>query len=151
MANAYAQLYVQLVFGVKGYLPVINEVHRDRIEKYICGIVQNTKCKPISIYCNPNHLHLLIRLHQTMTVADIVREIKSTSTRFINENKLVKGHSEWQRGYGAFSYNQSAIEAVCKYIRNQHEHHKKTTFQEEYLAFLNAFKIEYDKKYVFDE
>ena len=149
MPNAYIQLYAQIVFATKNYQPVIIEAHRDRIEKYICGIVRKTNCKPISIYCNPNHLHLLISIHQTTSVANIVKDVKSSSSRFINENRLVKGHFEWQRGYGAFSYNQSMIETVCKYIRNQPEHHRKTTYKEEYIAFLKAFGIEYDEKYVF--
>jgi len=88
-------------------------------------------------------------MHQTTNVADIVKDIKSISSRFINENKLIKGHFEWQRGYGAFTYNQSMVETVSKYIRNQPEHHRKRAYKQEYLSFLKAFGIEYDDKYVF--
>jgi REP element-mobilizing transposase RayT len=150
MANAYTQLYVQLIFAVKNHQAMIDEPHRDVIEKYICGIAKNIKCRPLSIYCNPDHTHLLLGLHQTVAVADAVRDIKSFSSRFINENRLVKDYFDWQTGYGGFSYGKSQVDAVCRYIANQHEHHKKVSFKEEYLSFLKAFDVPYDERYLFD-
>lgn len=150
MANTYTQLYIQLIFAVKHQQAVIHENNRERIEKYICGITKNLNCKPISIYCNPNHIHLLLSVHPSICLSAAVRDIKSFSSRFINENQLVGGHFKWQRGYGAFSYSQSQIEKVKNYIANQKEHHRKITFKEEYISLLKAFEIEYDEKYVFD-
>lgn len=125
MANSYTQLYVQIVFAVKNRQSLIVPQIKDRIEKYICGIASNVRCKPISIYCNPDHLHLLVSIKPVICVADAIRDIKSFSSRYINENRMVKGHFEWQTGYGAFSYGQSQVEAVKSYIANQYDHHLK--------------------------
>ena len=150
MANSYTQLYVQMVFAVKNRQSLIFPEVKDRIEKYICGIASNIKCKPISIYCNPDHVHLLANIKPVVSIADAIRDIKSFSSHYINENHLVKGHFEWQTGYGAFSYGQSQIEAVKTYIANQYNHHKKRSFKEEYLALLTAFQVDYDDSYLFD-
>jgi len=93
-----------MVFAVKNRQSLILPENRDSIEKYICGIASNIKCKPISIYCNSDHAHLLTSIKPVTCVADAIRDIKSFSSRYINENRLVKGHFEWQTGYGAFSY-----------------------------------------------
>jgi hypothetical protein len=85
-----------------------------------------------------------------MSVADLARDIKSFSSRFINERELTQRSFHWQNGYGSFSYGQSQIDTVCKYIQNQQEHHRKVSFREEYIMFLKAFKIEYDEKFLFD-
>ena len=150
MANSYSQLYVQMVFAVKNRQSLIFPENRDRIEKYICGIGSNIKCQPISIYCNPDHTHLLVSIKPVVCIADAIRDIKSFSSRFINENRLVKGHFEWQTGYGVFSYGQSQIDQVKTYIDNQYNHHKKRSFKDEYIALLQAFEVEYDENYLFD-
>jgi len=148
MANSFTQLYVQIVFAVKNRQSLILPENRVRIEKYICGIASNIKCKPISIYCNPDHTHLLVSIKPVCSVSSAVRDIKSFSSRFINENRLAKSHFEWQTGYGAFSYGQSQVENVKKYIANQENHHRKSSFKDEYLAFLRAFRIDYDDDYI---
>jgi REP element-mobilizing transposase RayT len=152
MANTYTQLFTQAVFAVKKShtAVLIPDTQRERIEKYICGIAANIQCKPIAIYCNPDHLHFLFSQHPTVSISDAMRDIKSFSTRFINENKLTTEHFEWQTGFGAFSYGRSQISAVCRYIKNQAEHHKKNTFKKEYLAFLKAFEVKFDENYLFD-
>ena len=150
MANSYTQLYVQIVFAVKNRQSLISFEVKDKIEKYICGIASNINCKPIAVYCNPDHTHLLVSIKPIKCVADVVRDIKSFSSRYINENRLVKGRFEWQTGYGAFSYGQSQVERVKAYIRNQGAHHKERTFKEEYVLLLKAFCIDYDDSYLFD-
>ena len=150
MANTYTKIYLQLIFAVKNRQSLITETHRQRIEKYICGIAQTRNCIPFSIYCNPDHTHFLLCIPPQKNIADIVRDIKSFSSHFINENKLTRGHFQWQTGYAAFSYGRSQIEQVCKYIENQTIHHQKKLFRDEYLALLKAFEIEYNEKYVFD-
>jgi len=150
MANTFTQLYVQTVFAVKNRQSLILQENKVRIEQYICGIASNIKCDPISIYCNPNHTHLLISIKPVVCIADIIRDIKSFSSRFINENQLVKGHFEWQTGYGAFSYGKSQISQVKVYIENQYHHHKKRSFKDEYVNLLKLFDIEYDERYLFD-
>jgi REP element-mobilizing transposase RayT len=150
MANSFTQLYVQIVFAVKGRQSFILSENRDQVEKYICGIASKLQCKPIAIYCNPDHVHLLISIKPMVCIADAIRDIKSFSSRYINENRLTKGHFEWQIGYGAFSYGQSQVDNVKDYIANQHIHHERRTFKEEYKALLDAFQIKYDEKFLFE-
>jgi REP element-mobilizing transposase RayT len=139
-----------MIFAVKNRQSLIVPPMKNQVEKYIWGIASNIKCNPIAIYCNPDHLHLLASIKPTTCVADAIRDIKSFSSRYINENRFIKEHFEWQTGYGAFSYGQSQVETVKTYIANQYNHHKKQSFKEEYMAFLSTFCVDYDEKYVFD-
>jgi putative transposase len=150
MANTYTQLLIQVVFAVKGRQNLILEKNREPIEKSICGIISNKKSKPLAIYCNPDHCHVLVGLHPTVSVSQFVSDIKANSSKWINEQKLVSREFEWQDGYGAFSYAKSQLDIVVKYILNQPIHHRRFTFREEYLDFLKKFEIEYDEKYLFD-
>jgi len=150
MPNTYTQIYVQIIFAVKGRQNLISEKFRNPLEKYICGIVSNKKSKPLAIYCNPDHTHILIGLHPSISISEMAREMKSNSPKWINEQKLIVGKFSWQEGYGAFTYSKSQIDVVIKYILNQPIHHKKKTFKEEYLDFLQKFEVSYDEKYLFD-
>jgi REP element-mobilizing transposase RayT len=151
MANTYSQMYVHLVFAVKSnHLSLIKEAHRDTMEKYICGIISNCKSKPLAIYCNPDHTHLFIGLHPSISVSEIVNKIKVNSSRFYHTSMESNRFFAWQDGYGVFSNSHSQIDAVCHYIKQQKEHHRKHTFQEEYLDMLEKSKIEYDPNYLFD-
>ena len=98
----------------------------------------------------PNHIHILIGMRPNIALSDLVRDIKSSSSNFINSKKWVKGKFNWQIGFGAFSYSNSQLDNVIKYVLNQEEHHKRKSFKEEYLEFLSKFEIEYDEKYLFD-
>jgi len=150
MANTYTQMYVQIVFSVQGRTNIISERFRDELEKYICGIVSANKCKPLAIYCNPDHSHVFVGIHPTISVSKITEQIKSGSSNWINERKFIVGKFNWQDGYGAFTYSKSQVDNVVKYIQNQPEHHKKQTFREEYLLLLEKFEIDYDTKYLFE-
>jgi REP element-mobilizing transposase RayT len=150
MANTFSQMYVQIVFAVLGRANVINEIHRVELEKYVCGIVSNKKCKPLSIFINPEHVHLLFGLHPTISVSDITRDIKAGSSGFINDRKWVAGKFNWQDGFGSFTYSKSQIGTVIKYILNQPEHHKKNSFKEEYLTLLQKNEIKYEDRYLFE-
>ena len=97
----------------------------------------------------PDHIHFLIGMNPTCCLSDLVREIKKSSNDFVKDEKLSKFNFSWQQGYGAFSYGQSQLDIVIKYIMNQKEHHKKRTFKDEYIGFLKKFKIEYEEKYLF--
>lgn len=149
MPNTYTQLLIQLVFAVKGRESLITASIRERLEKYICGIATNKKHKPLAIYCMPDHMHFLIGLSPNQSIADIVKQIKTNSNTFVNDNHLTQQQFSWQEGYGAFSYSKSALDTVVKYILNQKDHHKNQTFREEYLQFLRKFEVEYDEKYLF--
>ncbi|MDD5361628.1 MAG: IS200/IS605 family transposase [Ignavibacteria bacterium] len=150
MSNTYSQIYIHIVFAVKGRAFQISENHRTVIEKYICGIIDNSRCKSLAIYCNPDHTHILVSFSPLVSVSDLTRLIKANSSKFINENKWFLGKFYWQEGYGAFSCSKSKIEGVKDYILNQQRHHRKKTFQEEYISILKECKIEYDNRYLFE-
>ncbi len=150
MPNTYTQIYIQIVFAVKGRQNLIAQQNREELHKYITGIVQNREQKMLSIFAMPDHIHMLVGLKPNITISDLVRDIKAGSSKFINESKWINSKFNWQEGFGAFSYSKSQIDNVCKYILNQEEHHKKQTFKEEYLDFLNKFEIEFDEKYLFE-
>jgi REP element-mobilizing transposase RayT len=150
MPNTYSQIYIQIVFAVKGRQNLIHESFRIELEKYITGIVTNKYQKLLAIYCNPDHTHILVGLKPTISISDLVRDIKANSSKFISDNNLVNGKFNWQDGFGAFSYSKSQLDNVVKYILNQAEHHKQKTFKAEYLDFLQKFEIEYDEKYLFE-
>ncbi|MBL7995676.1 IS200/IS605 family transposase [bacterium] len=148
MANTYTQIYIQIVFAVKGRQNLIPDIHKDELFKYITGIVRNKDQKLIVINGMPDHIHILIGLKPETTLSDLVRDIKANSSKFINDKKWFRGKFNWQEGFGAFSYSQSQLDSVITYIRNQEKHHSKTAFEKEYKKLLETFNVEYDKKYL---
>lgn len=151
MANTFIQIHIHFVFAVKFRHGIIQTKWKDNLYKYITGIVQNNNHKLLEINGMPDHIHILIGLRASQSISDLMKAVKQGSSLWINENRLTSGHFEWQEGYGAFSYSKSQISSVIRYIQNQEEHHKKNTFREEYLGFLQKFEIEYDEKYIFKE
>lgn len=149
MANTFSQIYIQTVFAVSGRLSLIKPAFKEDLYKYIAGIVRNQGQKLISINGMPDHVHILIGLRPVMALADLVQEIKSDSTNFINKNKWVHGKFSWQEGYGAFSYGHSQLDTIIRYIQNQEKHHRRRSFKDEYLSLLRKFDIAFDDKYVF--
>src|SRR5215813_14320528 len=109
MANTYSQIYIQLVFAVQERANLIHPNHREELHRYITGIVTNRAQKLLSIFCVPDHAHLLVGLKPSIAISDLVRDIKAGSSNFINENRWVRGHFNWQEGFGAFSYSHSHI------------------------------------------
>jgi putative transposase len=150
LANTYSQVYLHIVFAVKGRQNLIRVEIREDLHKYITGIITNRDQKLLSIFCMPDHTHLLVSLKPSISISDLVRDIKAGSSKFINNTKLIKGKFSWQEGFGVFSYSRSQIDTVIKYIQNQEKHHRKKSFKEEYLEFLEKFAVEYDEKYLFE-
>jgi len=150
MANTYSQIYLQFVFAVKYRAALIPGEHREEIERYICGIVSNRHARVIAIYCRPDHIHILVTIRPTESIPDLVREIKSSSSKFINMKSWMKRKFHWQVGYGVFSYGKSQLDIVSRYIANQQQHHERTSFQTEYLGLLKKFEIDFDAKYLFE-
>ena len=149
MPGTFSQIYIQIVFAVKGRESLIMTDWEEDLYKYISGIITNKEQKILAINGMPDHIHLLIGMKPSCCLSDLVREIKKASNTFIKDKKLSKYKFQWQEGFGAFSYNHSAIDRVIKYINNQKEHHKKQSFRDEYLDFLNKFQIEHNTKYLF--
>ncbi len=150
MANTFTQLYIHIVFSTKHREPIIAKSYQEELHKYITGIVRNQNQKLIAINSMPDHIHILIGLKPTITISDLVRDIKRDSSAFVNEKRLAMGHFGWQEGYGGFSYGHSQLDSIIQYIQNQEQHHRVRTFKEEYLELLDKFHVEYDPKYVFD-
>ncbi len=148
--STFSQIYIQIVFAVKGRASMIQPEWEERLYKYITGIVQNKGQKMLAINGVSNHIHFLIGMKPACSLSDLVREIKKSSNEFINENKFTKYKFNWQEGFGAFSYSHSQLTNVINYIHDQKVHHRKTTFKEEYIDFLKNFQIEYDEKYLFE-
>lgn len=148
--STYSQIYIQIVFAVKGRDSLIAKNWEDELYKYITGIITNKGQKLIAINGMPDHIHILIGMKPTCCLSDLVREIKKSTNEFIKEKKFTRLNFQWQEGYGAFSYSHSALDNVIAYINNQKEHHTKKTFREEYVEFLEKFKIEYKKEYLFE-
>lgn len=151
MANTYTQIHIHFVFAVKFRHGIIQSKWKEDLYKYITGIIQNNNHKLLAINGMSDHIHILIGLRPAQSISDLMKEVKQSSSKWINENKLTNGHFEWQEGYGAFSYSKSQISQVINFIQNQEIHHKKKTFKEEYVDFLEKFEIDYDEKFVFKE
>ena len=150
MADTFSQIYIQIVFAVKYRNALILKEWEENLYKYITGIIQNKNQKMLSINGTNNHIHFFIGMKPTCCLSDLVREIKKASTSFIKEENFTPFKFRWQEGYGAFSYSHSQLDNVIRYIENQKEHHRKKTFKEEYIAFLNAFEIEFKDDFLFD-
>lgn len=150
MANTYTQIYVQVVFAVRGRQSLIAPQHREELHKFITGIVQARDHKMLAVFCMPDHLHFLAGIKPRMAISDLVRDVKSASSAFIGEKGWVPSKFSWQEGFGAFSYSRSQIDSVIRYILNQEEHHRKKTFRSEYLTFLKDFDIPYEDRFLFE-
>ena len=150
MPNTYSQIYIQIVFAVKGGQNLISKNNREELHKYITGIVQSREQKMLAIFAMPDHVHILVGMKPSLCISDLVRDIKAGSSKYINDSKWIQGKFNWQEGFGAFSYAKSQQDVVVKYILNQEEHHKTKSFKEEYLEFLEKFEIDYDEKYLFE-
>jgi putative transposase len=148
MANTYTQLYIQFVFAVQNRESLIQPAWKNVLYKYITGIVQENKHKLIAINGTSNHLHVFVGYKPHQLIPDLLQDIKGSSSAWINQQHLVKGTFRWQQGYGAFSYSVSSIDRVVKYIRDQENHHKKSTFYDEYIGLLRKYEVLFDEKYL---
>jgi REP element-mobilizing transposase RayT len=149
MPQSLSKVLLHLVFSTKHREPFIGPVVRTRLHAYIVGILDHLKSSSIQTGGVEDHVHILCALHRTISQADLVEEVKKGSSKWMKAEGGVPGFS-WQAGYGAFSIGESQADAVVRYIRNQEEHHRKVTFQEEYRRFLERYKVAYDERYVWD-
>lgn len=150
MPGTFSQIYIQIVFAVKGRENLIGNNWKTSLYKYIAGTIKGKGQKPIIVNGLPDHIHVFVGLKPAMPLSNLVRDIKNNASNFINDHKFVKGKFAWQEGYGAFSYSHSHIGKVYDYILEQEKHHKKKTFKQEYLSFLKKFEVGYDEKYLFE-
>jgi REP element-mobilizing transposase RayT len=150
MANTYSQIYIQAVFAVKHRASLIQREWKEELFKYVGGIFRNKDHKLIAIGGVEDHIDVLFGLKPNMAISDLVRDVKSDTTEFINRERFVRGRFYWQEGFGAFSYSRSQLDAVGKYVLDQEAHHAHRSFKDEYISLLNRFEVEYEDRYLFD-
>lgn len=151
MANTFTKIYIHCIFAVMGRENLIYKSWEDELYKYISGIVKHNGHKLIAIGGMPDHIHIFIGMKPIQSLSDLMKDVKGSSSKWINEKKFIKRKFNWQEGYGAFSYADSQLNSVINYINSQEEHHKRRSFKEEYIEFLERFKVEYDSKYILKE
>ena len=146
MSHTYSQDYQHIVFSTKERLKLISKSMQPKLWSYMAGVGRNHGFLVLANGGMEDHVHLLTQVPARMSAARVVSLVKSNSSRWMNEHGM---KFTWQEGYGAFSVSKSNLGAVTKYIANQERHHRKETFEEEFIGFLEKLGIEYDPKYVF--
>lgn len=149
MPNTYSQIYIQIVFAVKYRESVIHPDWEEQLYQYITGIIEKKGHKLIAINGMPDHIHIFIGMRPICSLSELVREIKKSSSAFINSKKLPTKTFYWQEGFGAFSYSHSAVRTVYNYVMNQKNHHRDKNFLEEYRQQLRDNEIDFDEKWLF--
>jgi len=151
MANTYTQLHIQFVLAVKYRAALIEKVWQPKLHQYITGIFQENEHKMLQINSMPDHIHIFTGFRPHQAISSLIQNVKTESTKWINENRFSRSPFAWQKGFGAFSYSKSHVNNVIRYIQNQQVHHKRETFLREYKRMLDAFEVDYDERYIFKE
>jgi len=150
MGQSLVQNYLHIVFSTKHRQPLIQHPVESELHAYLGGICNELECQSIIVGGYVDHIHILCKLSKKTALMKLVEEVKSHSSKWIKTKGEDYKNFYWQNGYGAFSVNPSQVDKVIAYIANQHEHHSKKTFQDEYRAFLKKYHVEYDERYVWD-
>ncbi|MES2616383.1 MAG: IS200/IS605 family transposase [Bacteroidota bacterium] len=151
MGDSYTQVSIQFIFAVKYRQALIDSQWKTELYQYITGIVQAKGHKMLCINGMPDHVHVFVGMKPHQSISDLVRDMKSNSSKWINERNFLPVRFQWQNGFGAFSYSASQLHNVVNYILNQEAHHARKTFKEEYFEFLRNFNIAYDEQYALDD
>lgn len=130
---------------------MLDKTWRINLQRVIGNLINETGCKTIIVNGVEDHMHCFVGLRPAIAISELMKTVKAKSSKYINDHSLTQNRFEWQVGYGAFSYRQSDVNMIYKYIQNQEEHHSKKTFRDEYLNLLKEFKIEYAEQYIFQE
>jgi REP element-mobilizing transposase RayT len=150
MPQSFACLHHHLIFSTRNRAPLLDSDLLPRLFQYIGGILHTEGCALVAAGGMPDHVHLLVSLKRDIAVADALRVIKSTSSKWIHETEPTRGAFAWQAGYGAFAVSFSHLDRVKAYLAGQAEHHRTVTFQEEFRAFLVRHQIVFDEQYLWD-
>lgn len=150
MSHTYAKLLYHCIFSTKARLPQIEDRMRDRLCAYIGGILEHRGGRLIKAGGGENHIHLLAELDATVSVSDVMRDVKANSSKWIHETFPAAASFRWQTGYAAFTVSASAASDVIRYLEHQDEHHRTRTFEQEFVEFLQRHDIEFDKRYMLD-
>ena len=150
MGQSLVKNYIHIVFSTKYREPLIHEEIEYELHKYLGGICNSLNCSVLIVGGYTDHIHILCMLSKNISLVELVKKIKSHSSKWIKTRSKNYSNFYWQDGYGAFSVNPSQIEVVKNYIANQKEHHDKKSFKNEFRLFLKKYEVEYDEKYVWD-
>ena len=151
MPQSFAQIYLHLVFSTKDRRPFLQDSDvQSELHAYLGGICRDVDCPSFIVGGVADHVHILCHLGRTITVADLVRELKRESSKWLKERFPQQAEFHWQSGYGAFSISPSHVPAVKEYIRTQEEHHRTVTFQDELRTLLTKYGVQWDERYVWD-
>jgi putative transposase len=148
--NTYTKLYAHCVFTPKGRSSLLTDSIRGRVHKYIYGTIKEKKCYPVAINGTRDHIHILLGFAPTISISDLIRDIKRSSAMFINNEVKSYLRFSWQEGFGAFTVGYRELDPVYKYILNQEEHHRTKNFRDEYFQLLNDHEIKYNDDYLFE-
>lgn len=148
MAHTYTNLLTHIIFSTKDRAPLINAKLKPKLLGYMGGIVREMHGTALIINGTDDHVHLLIGLPPTLSLSEVMRVLKTNSSKWVHEKQNSGSAFGWQSGYGAFSVSQSNVLAVSEYIAHQEEHHRKTSFQKEFITLLKKHGIEYDERYI---
>ena len=149
MSNTYTQIHIQFVFAVKYRKAQLLPAFKTELLKYITSIIQKHTHKLLAINCEPDHIHIFIGMRPIQSISDLMKEVKASSSGWINARNFLPVKFEWQGGYGAFAYHKNQVPGVIDYIHKQEIHHTKTTFIEEYIEFLKEHDIDYEEQFIF--
>ena len=151
MSQSLSKVYLHIIFHIKTTSPTIAKEHIPRLHAYIGQLVKTTGCNVICVGGIADHVHALVQLTNTETVAHLLEAMKRNSSRWIKTLSHEYDKFAWQGGYAVFSISQSLVDRTTEYIRRQEEHHEKKSFRDEYLEFLKLYSIEYDERYVLSD
>ncbi len=148
MAHTFANLLAHVIFSTKDRAPFIDAELKPQLFAYMGGIIRECNGTALKVNGTADHVHLLLRLPPSVSIAEAMRVLKANSSRWVHDRWPSHSAFGWQTGYGAFSVSQSNVSAVLRYIADQEEHHRKASFQEEFIAYLRRHGIEYDERYI---
>ena len=146
--GTYTQIFWQLVYSTKDRELVLLKQNRPKLFKYIWGILKNKSCFLYQINGIEDHIHIFTHIHPSIAVADLVKDIKQATNKYIKKNEIFPDFTEWQKGYGAFTYSIREKQKLINYVKNQENHHKTISFISEYKQILKENEIEFDEKYL---
>jgi REP element-mobilizing transposase RayT len=150
MPQSLAKLYVHLIFSTKGREPLLISSVRGPLHAYLATVLKNQECPTLKVGGTSDHAHILFRLSKNLSLAKVVEEVKTSSSKWLKTQAKGLQSFHWQNGYGGFSVSSAEVDAVAAYIEGQDEHHRVVSFQEEYRRFLREYGVEYDERYVWD-
>jgi len=148
MANTYSQISIHAVFAVKERENFIMASWHDQLHRYLSGIITTNGATSLAVGGWKDHVHIFFGMTVSISISDFMRIVKANSSKWINDQRFIKGKFQWQPGYGDFSHSRSQRDGVINYIMGQEEHHRHRTFKEEYLKILSDYEIDFEAKYL---